>query len=408
VYASRVKHAHRWLPYALGLWAVGVQMNELFATLGAWATAVLALTLAWPLRAAGREWWPLFGFLAWSTLAPLLAGHPPTATGLARLSDFLLIPAAAYAVSQLEARALTRIGLAAAATLGVSLGFALLQHFGVWPSAETVAAWPWHPAGFRRVYETLPGRGDRFMAGGLLLHRLKFANVTAALCVLGAAAVVLRAPRWRLFAFATGVGLLGVWVFPHARAASVAAVLSVCVVWVAGAQRRRAALLGASALVALALVVALAVPSVRARFENSLTGEGSGDRTWLTQAGLNAVVASPVVGVGPGRFRPGAYLPADAPAQARDHVGKAHDQFVTIAAEAGLPAAVLVLWALGWWAVRGARSLPGGAALMGAVALFILLGLLHDPLFHAESSLALMLVLGASVGVLQRRRQGSP
>jgi O-antigen ligase len=111
--------------------------------------------------------------------------------------------------------------------------------------------------------------------------------------------------------------------------------------------------------------------------------------------------------VGLGRFRPGLYLPEDAPAQAREHPGKAHDQLVTVAAEAGVPAAVLLLVVLGLLARRGLGALPAGAAVVGGVALFALLSALHDPLFHVEASLALMLMLGAGAGVVDRARTSS-
>jgi O-antigen ligase len=393
--------ARQALPWALGLWLVGVQVQEGPATLGAYGTGALALVVAWPVRPT-RTWWALLAFVGASALLPLLGLHLPTGTGLARLADFLLVPAAAMAVSQLDGRALERIGVAAAVTLLLSLAAAGFQHFGVWPGREAFVALGWTRIGFERVYETVPGQVDRFMAGGLLLHRLKFANVTAVLCLFGAAAVVLRAPRWRFFLVVTVLGLLGLWVFPHARAASVAAVLAVGVTWVAAARRRGLALLGVALLLAAAVGVGAAVPSVRARFLASASAEGSGERAALTQSGLNAIAQAPLTGVGLGRFRPGLYLPEDAPAQARNHRGKSHDQFVTIAAEAGLPAAGLLLLALLGWLGLGLRRLPAGALLVGAVALFVLLSVLHDPLFHVESSLALMLALGAGMGLVTR------
>jgi O-antigen ligase len=389
--------AQRWLPWTFGLWVVGVQAQEVLATTGAYATLALAAVLAWPFS-GWRRYSPLLAFIGWCALAPLLGGRPPTGTGLARLADFLLIPAAAVATSRLQPKALERVGLAAAVTLAVSLVAAAAQHLGLWPGREAFESLGWTRQGFTHVYEPVPGRTDRFMAGGLLLHRLKFANVTAVMAVLGAAAVVARVRRWPLYLAMTVAGLLGIWIFPHARAASVAALLAVGLVWVAGERRRGRALLGAMALAAVAVAVALAVPSVRARFETSLTAEGSGERSALTQAGLNAVATSPLVGVGLGRFRPGLYLPADAPAQAREHPGKAHDQLVTVAAEAGLPAALLLVAVLLLWLRAALRTLPAGALLAGGVALFGLLSALHDPLFHVESSLALMLLLGVGLG----------
>ena len=391
------------LPWTLGLWLVGMQIQEGPATLGAYATGALALVVAWPVR-PGRTWWLLLGFVLVSALVPLLGGKVPTGTGLARLADFLLIPAAAVAVSTLERRTLERIGLAAAVTLLLSIVAAGFQHFGLWPKREAFLAFHWTRIGFERVYEPVPGRTDRFMAGGFLLHRLKFANVTAVMCVLGTAAVVLGAKRARFFLFATIVGLLGLWIFPHARAASVATVLAVGVLWISASRRRGLAVVGAGLLGLAAIGVGAAVPSVRARFEGSVTSEGSGERAALTQAGLNAIASSPLLGVGLGRFRPGLYLPDDAPAQARTHPGKSHNQFVTIAAEAGLPAAILLVLALLGWLRRGLGQLPAGGLLVAGVTLFVLLSLLHDPLFHVESSLALMLLLGAGLGLIGRSR----
>ncbi len=393
------RFASQWLPWALGLWAVGVQVHELVGTVGAWLTAALVLPLLD--RRAMRPWAGLALFVAWCLVVPTLA-HLPSATGVARALDFLLIPVAALAVSTVSERALGRIGLAAAATLVLSTAVAGLQHLGAWPGPEALEPLAWTHLPFSRVYETVPGRSDRFMAGGLLLHRLKYANVTAGMCVLGAYAVQRRVRHWPVLAVATVVGLVGVSIFPHARAASVAVVLAMAVVWVAAARARAKAALGAVGLVALAGALVALSPSVRARFEQSWSSEGSGERRSLTTAGLNAIASAPLTGVGLGRFRPGLFLPGDAPAQAREHPGKAHDQFVTLAAEAGVPALAGLLGLLLGWAVRGLRALPDGALTVGAVTLFALLGLLHDPLFHAESSLALMLLLGAGLGAPAR------
>lgn len=396
-----------FLPWTLGLWAVGVQVHELIATVGAWTTALAGVVLAWPVRREGlRAWALLAAFLAVALAAPLLGGHLPSATGLARLSDWLLVPAAAFAVSRVSSQSLERIGVAAAVMLFVSVAFAALQHFGVWPGQDTFAALSWTKLGFHRVYEAVPGRDDRFMAGGLLLHRLKFANVTAAACTAGAVAVARRVPRWRLFAAATAVGLVGVGWFPHARAALAATVGAVAVAWVCAAENRRRAALGSLGLLAAALLLVTAVPSLRLRFASSLSSEGSGARGAITAAGVEAIRQHPLTGLGLDRFRPGLFTPEDAPAQAKEHPGKAHNQLVTIAAEAGVPAALLLLAWLFVLARRSLAALPAGALGVAAVALFFLLALLHDPLFHPESSLALMLILGAGAGAALRRQAG--
>jgi O-antigen ligase len=383
---------------------VGVQVNELPATAGAWATAVLALIVVRtrPPHERASTWTGLVLFILWCLGPPLITGHLPTATGLARLADFLLIPGAAVAVSSSSPAALRRVGAAAAAALSCSVLVAGLQHFGLWPEPAFFSSLSWTRLGFSRVYELAPGEADRFMGGGLLFHRLKFANVTAVMGALFAGVAVLKLPGWRLHAFFALVALAGVTFFPYARAAEVSAVLSVAVVWWAGARRRTLAALGVGALLTGAVLAIFLVPSLHARFASSLSAQDSGERGSLTRAGLNAIATSPVVGIGLDVFKPGDYLPPDAPAQAREHPGKAHNQLVTIAAEAGLPAAFILLVTLIGWLLLGLRSLPEGALLVGAATVFGLLCVLHDPLFHAEASLALMLGLGVGLGAVER------
>jgi hypothetical protein len=67
-----------------------------------------------------------------------------------------------------------------------------------------------------------------------------------------------------------------------------------------------------------------------------------------------------------------------------------------------------MLLALVSWARRGLAALPGGALAVGAVVLFVLLAVLHDPLFHPESSLSLMLLLGAGLGAAERTARALP
>src|SRR5690606_4509291 len=183
--------------------------------------------------------------------------------------------------------------------LCLSVAVAGLQNFGVWPARETFEGLAWSRLGFHRVYETVPGRTDRFMAGGLLLHRLKFANVTAILCVVAVTAVALRLPRWRIWAASGGVGLIGLALFPHARAALAAAVLACGLVWVLASKHRRMALLVAGTAGMLVLGLAFSTASVRARFERSLTSEGGGERIALNRSGVHAIAQHPLTGVGP-------------------------------------------------------------------------------------------------------------
>jgi O-antigen ligase len=346
----------------------------------------------------------LLSFVVWIFLAPMFGGHVPSGAGAARALDFLLIPGAAVAVSLLDTRELVNVGIAAAVALLLSTGVAGFQYFGFWPPESAFASLAWTKLSFARVYETVPGHEDRFMAGGILFHRLKYANVSAVFVVLGAAATALRVPRFKFFAFATLIGFLGVSIFPQARAASTALVVTMAAVWISSANNKRRAGVVASVFIAVTLSMAVMIPSVRTRFETAFSAEGSGERLSITQAGLNAIQSSPLVGVGLGRFQPGLYLPVDAPAQAREHPGKAHNQFVTLAAEAGVLAAVLFALLLLKWFFRGLQQVPAGSWVVGGTVLFLLLGLLHDPLFQAESSFALMLLLGIGIGAIDRSK----
>jgi O-antigen ligase len=393
----------RWLVVALGSWAVGVQTSEGLATAG---LAGCLLAAAWTffrsggaaIRASLREWWPLCALLGWGLLASTVAGRPPSGSGLARLLDWVGVPALAWALGRVGARgARTVLWLAGGALLVSSLA-AGLQHFGLWPRPETLSALLGIEVSMHRVYEEIPGTEGRFMGGGLLFHRLKFANVSS-LVVLALLAFGLRAQRWeRVLALATAaVGLGAVLAFPYARAASVA-LLGACVAAIIlGSSRRRLALLLCGVLVAGAGGVVLLKPSLRARFASSLTTEGSGGRAALLQAGLAALRTYPLAGTGAGRFRVGSWTEAAAPAVAREHTGKAHNQLLTVAVELGLPGLALFLLLLASLARRMRPSTPAGAASLSALLFFLVLSATHDPLFHAPFSMALVLVLGAGV-----------
>ncbi len=358
------------LTIALSVWAVGVQLNELVAGIGAWTTALLVLVIA------AREleaWWPVAAFVAFGLAVPTLA-HLPTGTGVARLCDWLLLPVAAVAVTRASLRP---VAIAALVTCALSCLAAGLQHFGLWPSADLFAPLAFTKIPFSRVYEQ---REDgRFMAGGLTFHRLTFANVTA-LVVIAAAA------HWRNVraAVIAVLGFVSVAIFPAARAAAASLALALATLvrprWIAA--------------------VLLAVVAVA-----GLWTRPSGERLGLLQSGLAAVRAHPLAGAGLGRFKPGDYAATDAPAQVLEHGGKSHNQLLTLAAEGGVPFALAFVALLLWLARRLLKAGPGTARDAGLAALlfFALLSQLHDPLFHAITSQALMLVLGGCLGLAQQQ-----
>ena len=400
------RRAAKVLTLGLCTWAVGVQFNEGLAVAG----AVLTLLALAPgsLRAGGwgpwaRAWAPLLLFVAWGLLVTLTRGQLRSSSAVARHLDWLLVPVAAAGFAQLGAQGRRWLALAAAGTLLVSCTLAGLQHFGVWPDEAWMRAHlGWTRFGLGRVYEPVPGAPGRFMAGGLLFHRLKFAHV-AALGALWALAVALRL-RGRAQTAGLAVcalTLLSVFVFPYARAASAA--LGVCLGLVLLLERRHRRLaLGVGGVAVVALLAVLALhDSFRERLLSSTTGRGSGDRHELIAAGLSAVRSHPLVGTGLGHFRVGEWARPEAPLSVREHRGKAHNLFLSTAAELGVVGLGLLLVLLAWLVRRTLAAVDtasSGAAGLATVAFYVLLGLVHDPLFHAEVSLAFVLALGIALG----------
>lgn len=385
----------------LALWGVGCLFLEALAAVGLAGCALGALWVARrdgvTVRGALRAWWPLVAFLAWALVAPTLAGHPPSGTGVARLLDFVGIPVAAVALGQLSDARRVRLAWVLGGVFLASCAVAGLQHFGVWPPPEAWAPLAWTRLPFERVYEAVPGTENRFMAGGLLFHRLKFSHI-GGMIVAFALGVGLRLEgRRRAVALTVAaVGLVSVGLFPYARAASVALVAVMGLVVLLGLPRRVALPACAAVLGLAGLTLALNQP-LRERFLDSTTEKGSGSRSALLETGLCAVRQNPVTGVGPGRFQARLWATPDMPEQAREHPGKSHNQFVSMAAETGVPGALLFALLLGWLAWRLPRHRPEGLGALGVLAFFCLLSLLHDPLFHVQASQAFVLLLGVGL-----------
>jgi O-antigen ligase len=133
-------------------------------------------------------------------------------------------------------------------------------------------------------------------------------------------------------------------------------------------------------------------PSVRDRFLSSTSAQGSGDRSFLLRSGVAAFRSAPLCGIGPGRFHIREWAPPGTPEYVRENKGKAHNQFLTIAAESGAIGLLLFVATLVSLGLRIAResSAPFG---LGALLHFVLLSLAHDPLFQAPYSMALALGL---------------
>lgn len=385
--------------WALVLWAVGVQAHELVATAGlallvlSFVPTALQHVRAGTLEAQLRPWRPLVLFIGWAVVGPACAGQWPEATGVARLFDWATVPLVAAAAVGLTGRQWAALTLAALGTLAVSSVVAGLQHFGVWPPLEWFDSLRWMRLPFHRVYEPI-GDSGRFMGGGLMFHRLKFAHVSG-LVVIGAVVAARHfAGRLRLAVAALGLfGFISVWVFPYARMGAVAMTLGVGLTLVLVSASPRKALLASAGLGLVGLIAVLAIAPLRERFASALTDQGSGQRTQHLAAGMEALRQHPVVGIGIGQFRPSKFAAPSMAEHVKDNPGKAHNQFVSMAAETGLVGGVLFVGLLGWLAFS-ARQRPYGALTQGGLFLFGVLSLAHDPLFQAPMSMALVLAMG--------------
>jgi O-antigen ligase len=377
---------------ALALWATGVQWNEALASAGlglAVLVAVLATRVPSPWKLL-PHWGAVLAFVGWCSLAPLLTGHPPTGSGQARILDWIALPAASVCLALLGRRSRTLLVVLAASALLLSVLLAFLQHFGWWPPASAFRFLAWTRLPFERVYEPAPGAPGQFMAGGLLFHRLKFAHVSGFVVVWLLALAANRRSRALWFSGAVGVAAI-LWL-PHARAAAVAVLLAVlCTLWVVlrGRPRRwliRGLFFGAA--------IALLLPPVRDQVSSFATERSDGSRAFLLRSGLHAVQAHPWTGIGLGHFRPGLYPEPGMPIEIQEHRGKSHNQFLTLAAEAGVPAAFLflVMLVVAFHSARGPS--PEAAAARGSVVLLGALSVLHDPLFQAVVSMAAVLAIG--------------
>jgi len=379
----------------LGAWMVGVQTLEALASAGlglSAAGALLGLNKETAARLP-RDWWPVLAFVGWSLLAPTLTGNPPTGSGAARTLDWLALPLAALSWQQTAPALKSLAGKLAALTMLISCAVAGLQHFGIWPPEAAFAPYQWANLPFQRVYEQVPGTTDRFMGGGLMFHRLKFAHVTS----LGVLAAIVVASRSKpgskeAWLFVAALAGLSIWLFPYARMAAVSMTVAAGLTLVRASTQPRRAAIAAVAMTAVAAGIVWFTPAMRERFATSFTAQGSGDRVELLETGWRAVTEHPLTGVGPGQFRPMKFAEANTPTLVTDNYGKAHFQILSMAAETGIIGALLFLLMLGWIARRGRHS----PLMLGAMSFFALLSLAHDPLFQAPFSMALVGVLAVA------------
>lgn len=389
-------------------WGIGTLTHDALASAGLIGCVLLALASArrGSVGRVLRGWWPLWLWLGWSVAAPLLAGRWPTGEGLARLGDWAALPAAVWAFGQTNARDRRLLAYGWAAVFSLSCVAAGLQHFGVWPAREWFAPLRWTGFPFDRVYEPVRGFAGRFNAGGLTFHRLKFAHAGGLLLVWALA--IGWAERGRARLVAAGVlaaGLASIFLFAQARAAAASIGATLVLVFVVLYPDKRRALLGGAAIAAVMAALVLGYAPLRDRFLRMGEKGSHGDRHLLARTGQAAVADHPVAGLGAGRFSPRRYALHHYPSHIWEHGGKSHNQLLTFAAETGVPGMLAFVWLLAWLARRFLVSAAGvaRAAGLGLLVFFSVLSGVHDPLFHAQFSMGLVLALGAALAGLKPR-----
>lgn len=91
----------------------------------------------------------------------------------------------------------------------------------------------------------------------------------------------------------------------------------------------------------------------------------------------------------------------------KDNPGKAHNQYLSMAAETGIPGAIFFVILLGWFMAQ-ARTRPYGALTQGAIVFFAIVSLAHDPLFQAPVSMALVLAIGLGLATPLKVEAAAP
>jgi O-antigen ligase len=146
---------------------------------------------------------------------------------------------------------------------------------------------------------------------------------------------------------------------------------------------------------------AVGLASAEHRVAAGVSEESTAQRLWLWRVGLGAAVDHPLLGVGAGRF-PGEGLAlamrgADMPKIAAD--SQAHNIFIQLAAECGIPLALFVAGCLVVWLTRVWRTSSGQLNAMAAIAMAIPI-LVHANLEHPLGYLYFLGLLGLLVGLV--------
>jgi O-antigen ligase len=289
-------------------------------------------------------------------VSTLASGRPQEAAGYVRLWVVIGYFGVYWWLTDAERVARCwRVFVGTAALVAV---YAIVQHF-------TGIDWYRDLAGRPRAVAPRVAGGEGYAAIGFFSNYLTFGD--AMLLPLGGAAAAAVAPAWPAV-FAAGAMVAAI-VFSTARGAWLAALTMGLALVLIGRSRRVLALL--AALVVVGAVLLAASPGLRAQVPPlaSLGGVNQ-HRLAIYRANLDIVAAHPVFGLGFGRYRPHA-KPYYEPYPLADRRSHAHNNFLQMAAEAGLPGVAAFTFLFAMVLRRALAALPraasGWARLCGTV-----------------------------------------
>jgi O-antigen ligase len=143
----------------------------------------------------------------------------------------------------------------------------------------------------------------------------------------------------------------------------------------------------------------LGLTSAEQRAGAGESSESNSQRLWFWRVGFSAALDHPLIGVGVGRFAGEGLALAmevpDFPRAAAD--AQAHNIFVQLAAELGIPLALAVALALTVWLVRAWRNPSGGVEAVSVIAMALPI-LVHANLEHPLGYLYFLGLLGLLFG----------
>lgn len=153
------------------------------------------------------------------------------------------------------------------------------------------------------------------------------------------------------------------------------------------------------AVAASGVLEAFGLTSAEQRASGQASVESNAQRLWFWRVGLGAAVDHPLLGVGAGRFAGEglalAMQSADAPHAAADV--QAHNIFIQLAAECGIPVALAALLGLVVWLTRAWRDSTRGGDNVAVIAMALPI-LVHANLEHPLGYLYFLGLLGLLVG----------